>query len=72
MIEDLYARLKTEYPNAVTNVWVERLLTTMLKHEYHQSEAIILDRLKSHDTGGFQVGAKSFYDLAHEYLGTTS
>ncbi len=68
LVEELYERLKTNYPAAVTNIWVERLLTSILKHEYEQSEAIIRDRLNSHDSGGFQVGHKSFYDLAHEYI----
>ena len=68
MIEILYAHLKNEHPGAVTNIWVERLLTTILKNEYDRSETIIRDRLNNHDSGGFQVGAKSFYDLANEYV----
>jgi len=68
MIEKLYAHLKNEHPGAVTNIWVERLLTTILKNEYDRSETIIRDRLDNHDSGGFQVGAKSFYDLANEYV----
>jgi hypothetical protein len=68
MIERLYARLKTQHPDAVTNIWPERLLTSILKNEYDCSETIIRDRLNNHDSGGFPVGAKSFYDLANEYL----
>lgn len=68
VVEELYARLKNTYPNSVTNIWVERLLTSILQHDYASSEAIILDRLNAHDSGGFQVGNKSFYDLAHEYI----
>ena len=68
VIEKLFARLKNKYPNAVTNIWVQRLLTSILKHDYKQAEAIILDRRNAHDYGGFQVGSKSFYDLAHEYI----
>jgi hypothetical protein len=67
VVEELFARLKDTYPNAVTNVWVERLLTSILKHDYERAEAIILDRRDAHDYGGFQMGSKSFYDLAHEY-----
>lgn len=68
VIERLYAQLKTQHPDAVTNVWIERLLTSILKNEYEYSETIIRDRLNNHDSGGFQVGAKSFYDLANEYV----
>ena len=68
LLEELYARLKTRYPDAVTNIWVERLLTSILKNEYAQADAIIRDRLAAHDSGGFQVGAKSFYDLAREHI----
>lgn len=68
VVESLYAFLKNQYPNAVTNIEVERLLTSILKHDYVRAEAIILDRLNAHDSGGFQVGGKSFYNLAHEYI----
>jgi hypothetical protein len=68
VVEELFARLKDTYPDAVTNVWVERLLTSVLKHDYERAEGIILDRRNAHDYGGFQVGSKSFYDLAHEYI----
>ena len=68
VVEELFARLKDTYPNAVTNVWVERLLTSILKHNYDRAEAIILDRRNAHDYGGFPVGSKSFYDLALEYI----
>lgn len=68
VVEELFARLKNTYPNAVTNVWVERLLTSILKHDYERAEAIILDRRDAHDYGGFQVVSKSFYDLANEYI----
>jgi hypothetical protein len=68
VVEELFARLKDTYPNAVTNIWVERLLTSVLKHDYERAEAIILDRRNAYDYGGFQVGSKSFYDLAYEYI----
>jgi hypothetical protein len=68
VVEELFARLKDTYPDAITTVWVERLLTEILKHNYDRAEAIILDRRNAHDYGGFQVGSKSFYDLAHEYI----
>lgn len=68
VIEGFYRRLKDKYPNAVTNIWVERLLTSILKHEYSLSERIVRDRMNSHDSGGFQAGSKSFYELANEYL----
>ena len=68
VVEKLYAQLKTEYPDAVTNIWLERLLTSMLKDDYDGSETIIRDRLTNHDSGYFQIGAKSFYELAREYL----
>ena len=68
VIEEYYIRLKDLYPNAVTNIWVERLLNSILKHEYSVSEEIVRERMNSHDSGGFQVGSKSFYELANEYL----
>lgn len=68
VIEKFYTRLKDKYPSAVTNIWVERLLTSILKHEYSVAEGIVRDRMNSHDSGGFQFGSKSFYELAHEYL----
>jgi hypothetical protein len=68
VIEQFYMRLKDQYPNAVTNIWVERLLTSILKHEYYVAEEIVRDRMNSHDSGGFQVGSKSFYELANEHL----
>jgi hypothetical protein len=72
MIETLFTRLKSNYPDAVTDIGVQRVLTSILKHDYERAEAIILDRRNAHDSGGFQVGSKSFYDLAHEYLGALS
>jgi hypothetical protein len=68
VIEQFYMRLKDQYPNAVTNIWVERLLTSILKHEHCVAEEIVRDRMNSHDSGGFQVGSKSFYELANEHL----
>jgi len=68
VIEEFHRRLKDKHPNAVINVWVERLLTSILKHDYDVSKEIIRDRIASHDTGGFQAGSKSFYELANEYL----
>jgi hypothetical protein len=68
VIEKFHVRLKDEYPNAVTNIWVERLLTSILKNEYRVSEGIVRDRMNSNDSGSFQVGSKSFYELANEHL----
>ena len=68
VIEEFHGRLKDQHPNAVSNIWVERLLTSILKREYDVSEEIIHDRMKSHDSGGFKVGSKSFYELAKEHL----
>ena len=67
-IEEFHRRLKDQHPNAVSNIWVERLLTSILKREYDVSEKIIGDRIASHDSGGFQAGSKSFYELAKEHL----
>ena len=68
VIERLHSRLKDKYPNSVTNIWRERLLTSILKKEYGDSEKIIRDRMNSHDVGGFQLGKKSFYELAGEHI----
>jgi hypothetical protein len=68
VIERFYVRLKDKYPNAVTNIWRERLLTSILKKEYRDSKKIVRDRLSSKDSGGFHVGNKSCYDLANEHL----
>jgi hypothetical protein len=68
VIENLYARLKDKHPNAVKDVWLERLLTSILKKEYVDSERIVRDRMNRQDVGGFQVGHKSFYELANEHL----
>jgi hypothetical protein len=68
VIERLYARHKLEYPNSVVSIWPERLLTSILKRQYLDSDRIVRDRIDSHDSGGFEVGHKSFFELAHEYL----
>lgn len=68
VIERLYSNLKDEHPNTVINIWLERLLTSLLKKEYPLAEKIIRDRISSKDPGGFQVGSKSVYQLAQEYL----
>jgi len=68
VIERFYVHLKDKYPSAVTNIWRERLFTSILKEEYRDSERIVRERLNSKDSGGFQVGNKSFYDLASEHL----
>src|SRR5258708_4335658 len=70
VLERFHRRLKDEYPDALTNIWLERLLTSMLKKNYQESEAIVVDRLNNHDRGGFQVGSKTVYQLAFEYLQT--
>ena len=41
VVEELYARLKNNYPSAVTNIWVDRLLTSILKHDLVSSEALL-------------------------------
>jgi len=68
VIERLHANLKDEHPKTVINIWLERLLTSILKEEYHLAEKIIRDRIENQDPGGFQVGSKSVYRLAKEYL----
>ena len=69
-IERSFMRLKNKYPDSVSNIWRERLFTSILKREYWDSEKIVRDRIGKFDTGGFQVGNRSFYDLANEYLQT--
>ena len=68
VVKEFHRRLKDQHPNAAINIWVERLLTSILKREYDVSKEIIRDQIASHDTGGFQAGSKSFYELANEYL----
>lgn len=57
-----------KYPGTVINIWLQRLLTSILKQDYHESERIIQDRIENHDGGGFGIGNKSFYELADDYL----
>ena len=70
VIERCYLRLKDAYPTAASNIWRERLLTSFLKKDCRDSEKIIRERINSQDSGGFQVGNKSFYELANEHLQT--
>jgi len=68
MIEECYLRRKEEYPNAIANIWRERLLTFILKKEYYDAERIVRDRMNNHDSGGFRFGNRSFYELAGEHF----
>lgn len=68
VLERLYIRHKADYPNTNKTLWIERLLTSILKNEYRDSKKIVRDRIESDDRGGFLSGSKSFYQLADEYL----
>ncbi len=72
VIEGLHKRHKDEYPNSRKDIWMERLLTSILKQDYRDSERIVRDRLDSGESGGFLSGSKSFYKLADEYLQSVS
>jgi hypothetical protein len=72
LVEALYLSHQKAYPKTALNIWVERLLTAVLKHQYSEAKKIVQDRINSRDTGGFQVGSKWFYSLANEYLHSLS
>ena len=72
VIERLYKHHRSQYPKSSLNIWMERLFTSILKEEYRDAEKIVRDRLKSRDDGGFQIGNKTFYQLAREYLSKLS
>ena len=60
-----------KYPNAVSNIWVERLLTYLLLGDYVEAKNIADSRIKENDSGGFDYSGSSFYELANEYIERT-
>ena len=72
VIERLHKHHLSQYPKSTANIWMERLFTSILKEEYRDAEKIVRDRLKRRDDGGCQVGSKTFYQLAREYLSKLS
>ena len=72
VIERLHKHHLSQYPKSSVNIWMERLFTSILKEEYRDAETIVQARLKHRDSGGFQSGTKTFYQLAREYLSKLS
>jgi hypothetical protein len=68
VIERLHSRHMIDYQGRVKDIWLECLLTAILKQEYHDSERIVRDRVRLDARGACQVDDKSFYELAEAYL----
>ena len=71
IVEKYYQLLMEKYPNAVSNIWVERLLTYLLLGDYVEAKNIADSRIKENDSGGFDYSGSSFYELANEYIERT-
>jgi hypothetical protein len=70
VVESLHVGHKETYPKSNKNIWMERMLTAILKNDYREAEKIVRDRKKCRDDGGFLSGNQSFYQLADEYVKT--
>jgi hypothetical protein len=68
VMERLSDHRKETFPNADTTIWHQRLLTAILMGKYLHAERIVRNRIENHDMGGFQLGTKSFYQLAYDFL----
>jgi len=71
IVEKYYKSLMEKYPNAVKNIWVERLLTCILLGKYVEAKNIANSRIKENDSGGFNYTGNSFYELANEFIEKT-
>jgi len=69
-VEKYYQSLMERYPNAVTDIWVEKLLTCLLLGNNVEAKNIADSRIKEGDSGGFGYAGSSFYDLAIEHIET--
>lgn len=67
-LESLYAELMQQYPEAVVNIYKEKLMTAVLKKEFPLALEIAEDRIANNDSGGFFTGSDSFYQQAQKYI----
>ncbi|MEZ5489186.1 MAG: hypothetical protein R3F50_02585 [Gammaproteobacteria bacterium] len=68
LLESFYSQLIKQYPNAIRDLWVEKLLTCLLESEFDEAKKIAVNRSEAGDSGGFNYAGRSFYQLAIEYI----
>ncbi len=67
-MERQHAALVARYPNAVVNIWVERVLVAIEKGDRRTAADIAAARLAAQDLGTFVVDGRTFYERALDYL----
>ena len=75
LVEKLHKSFLERYPDALRDIWMEKILTNLLLDNVELADEIARSRVKVNDTGGFNSDGKSFYELVIRYLkgsGTTA
>jgi hypothetical protein len=67
-IEYYFSKILEKYPDAVRNIWVEKLLTCLLLEKYDSAREIAIARVNAGDSGGFSYAGNSFFQLACEHI----
>ena len=67
-LRKLFAQHLIEYPGSVHDIYKEELITLLINNDYSGAALLINDRISQSDSGSFQFGSKSFYEVAKEYI----
>lgn len=67
-LQNLLDDILQRSPKAVTNIFIERLITAVLKKDFALGLKIIQERIAQCDGGGFIIKGQSFYELAKKYI----
>ena len=68
LVEKLHKSFLERYPDAVRDIWMEKILTNLLLGNVGLAGEIVRSRVKANDTGRFNSGGSSFYELVIQYL----
>jgi hypothetical protein len=70
VIEQCYKSIMERYPNSLTNIWIEKLLTKLLLGKNEEAKNLAEVRIREDDHGGFGSNGKTFFELALDYIET--
>jgi transcriptional regulator len=68
LVEKLHKSFLERYPDAVRDIWMEKILTNLVLGNVELADEIARSRVKANDTVGFNCDGKSFYELVIRYL----
>ena len=68
LVEKLHKSFLERYPDALRDIWMEKILTNLLLGNVELAGEIARSRVKANDTGRFNSDGSSFYELVIQYL----